>query len=78
MSISYKKLLKLLADNGITAYSIKKDKFINQETLQSIKKGYSISMTNLSKICERLHCQPRDLIEWEDDGKHNERPKPDK
>ena len=78
MSISYEKLLKVLASNGITTHSIKKDKILSQDTLQSIKKGYSISMTTLSHLCERFHCQPSDLIAWEDDGKHNERPKKDK
>lgn len=40
--IYYGKLLKLLEDNGITSYTIKKEKLIGQETYRKIKSGTGI------------------------------------
>lgn len=40
--IYYGKLLKLFEENGITSYTIKKEKLIGQETLKKIKSGTGI------------------------------------
>jgi DNA-binding Xre family transcriptional regulator len=74
VSIKYDKLLKEMEKGGLTSYSIKnKDSgVISQSTLRRIQAGQSITMTSLSKICERLKKQPKALIEWVDDGEHNE------
>ena len=75
MSISYKKLLFILKERGINSNTIKQENLISQATLQNIKNGYSISISSLSRLCARLRCQPGELLEWIDDGKHNENPK---
>ena len=72
LSISYEKLIEMLEKHGINSYTIKMDKLISYDTLKRIKSGSSISITSLSRLCERMKCQPQDLIEWIDDGKHNE------
>ena len=40
--IYYGKLLKLLEENNITSYTIKKEKLIGQETLKKLKSGTGI------------------------------------
>ena len=40
--IYYGKLLKLLEDNGINSYTIKKEKIIGQETYRKLKTGTGI------------------------------------
>lgn len=40
--IYYGKLLKLFEENGITSYTLKKEKLIGQETLKKLKSGTGI------------------------------------
>lgn len=65
MAISYKKLFDLLEANGWTTYKIRQEKLIGQGTLTALKNGTGgLDSKTISRICERLHCHPGDLMEY--------------
>ena len=67
MPIKYDKLLKMMADKGLTSYKIKKDNIIGQATFQKIKAGGDIDTRTISKLCKILECQPGDIMEYVDE-----------
>ena len=67
MAIVYNKLLKKMSDNGITSYTIKRDKIIGQATYKKIKEGGDIDTRSIGKLCKLLHCQPGDILEYVND-----------
>jgi len=64
MPIKYDKLIKLMQDNGITSYTLKKDKIIGQATYKKIMEGGDIDTRTIAKMCELLNCQPGDILEY--------------
>ena len=65
MPISYRKLLGMLNERGITSYKItKKDKIIGQSTYKKIQDGEHISTKTIETLCEYLKCQPGDILEY--------------
>lgn len=65
MPIKYEKLLKLLDERGYTSYRIRKEKILGQATLTAIKNGTGgLDHRSISKLCETLHCQPGDIMEY--------------
>lgn len=62
--IIFDKLLAKMKENGITTYKIRKDKIISEHTLQSIRKNKSITTDSIAALCEVLHCQPGDIMEY--------------
>ena len=70
MPISYRKLLEMLNERGITSYKItKKDKIIGQRTYKKIKESEHISTKTIEALCEYLDCQPGDILEYDPDNK---------
>ena len=67
MPIKYDKLLKMMADKGLTSYKIKKDKIIGQATFQKIKSGGDIDTRTIARLCKVLECQPGDIMEYVDE-----------
>lgn len=64
MPISYAKMIKLFEAKGITSYTIKKDQVIGQASYKKIHEGGHIDTRTIEKLCEYLHCQPGDLMEY--------------
>ena len=64
MPIKYDKLIKLMKGNGITSYTLKKDKIIGQATYKKIMEGGDIDTRTIAKMCELLKCQPGDILEY--------------
>lgn len=64
MPIIYNKLLKKMKEHGVTSYTIKRDKIIGQATMKKIKEGGDIDTRTINKLCELLHCQPGDILEY--------------
>lgn len=65
MAISYDKLFDLLESKGWTTYRIRKEKLIGQGTLTALKNGTGgLDSKTISRICERLNCQPGDIMEY--------------
>lgn len=67
MPIKYDKLLKMMADKGLTSYKIKKDNIIGQATFQKIKSGGDIDTRTIARLCKVLECQPGDIMEYVDE-----------
>ena len=64
--IRYKKdILQALKDAGYNTYRLQKEKLISGSTMQKLRRGdTSLTIDNLNAICDMLHCQPGDLLEW--------------
>lgn len=71
MSISYAKLIKIMQDRGINSTIIKYENLIGQASWKKIKEGGEIDTRTIHKLCERLRCQPGELLEWVDDHMTN-------
>ena len=68
MSISYRKLLAIFKERGITSYTIKKDNVIGQASYRKIQEGGHIDTRTIESLCKYLHCQPGDILEYVDEG----------
>lgn len=65
MPIQYKiDMLAALKAAGYNTNRLRKDKLLAEGVIQSLRDGKSISFSNLAKLCELLHCQPGDLMEY--------------
>lgn len=71
--IRYKmNVLQALKEAGYTTYRLQKEKLISAGTVQKIRDGdTSLSIEMVNTICDLLHCQPGDLLEWYPDEDHN-------
>lgn len=65
--IVFNKLLALMEEKGLTTYRIRKEKIISEGTLQSIRKGKSITTDSIASLCAALDCQPGDIMEYVSD-----------
>lgn len=68
MSISYRKLLAIFKERGITSYTIKKDNVIGQASYRKIQEGGHIDTRTIESLCKYLHCQPGDIMEYIDES----------
>lgn len=76
--LSFAPLENFLAEKGIRKTTLKTEKIINGGTYTFIasamktpvKEGLSISAIN--SLCEYLHCQPGDIMEWVPDAVEGE------
>lgn len=65
MPMKYDKLLLMFKERGITTYQIRKDNIISQAAWQKIRTGKGdIDTRTISRLCEILHCQPGDIMEY--------------
>lgn len=62
--IVYDKLIALMKERGLTTYQIRKQHIITEDTLQRIRKNRNITMDSVAALCEALHCQPGDILEY--------------
>lgn len=76
MSLRFKvDILEELKRKGINTNKLRKEKLLSEGVIQALREKKPISWANISKICEMLHCQPGDLMEYvpeEDDTDKNE------
>lgn len=72
MAVSYNGLWKLLIDKNKKKTDLIDEIGISSSTLAKMSKGEEISMSILSKICEKYDCDYADLINYEKslDEKH--------
>lgn len=62
--ISYEKAFKLMKQRDISSYYIRKNHIISEATLQNMRTNKPIRTDSICALCELLHCQPGDLIEY--------------
>lgn len=74
MSVSYKKLWKLLIDRDMKKKDLRMATGISTTTLAKMGRNENVSTEILSKICEALNCDIGDVMEMipdtQRDGTH--------
>ena len=68
MTVSYKKLWKLLIDKDMMKKDLQKEAGISWATLTKMSKGETVSTEVLMKVCKVLHCDVGDIVEFIDNG----------
>ena len=72
MSISYKKLWKLLIDKEMMKKDLQREAGISWASVTKMSKGEVVGTEILMKVCKTLHCDIGDIIEViEDDNTEN-------
>ena len=67
MSVSYKKLWKLLIDKGMRKKDLQLAAGISSGVITKMGKGEAVTTTVLAKICKVLDCNIGDIMEFVDD-----------
>lgn len=67
MQISYKKLWKLLIDKDMKKKDLQSKADISWTTITKMSKNEKVSLDMLMKICETLHCNIGDVMEFVSD-----------
>lgn len=68
MSVSYKKLWKLLIDHNMNKGELAKATKMSASTLAKLGKNETVSMDILVRICTVLKCDIGDIVEVVSDG----------
>ena len=71
MAVSYNGLWKLLIDKNKKKTDLIDDIGMSSSTLAKMSKGEEISMSVLSKICEKYGCDFGDLVNYVDEVKED-------
>lgn len=76
MPLNYKiNVLQALKERGYTTVKLRKDKLLAEGVIQSLRESKPISWVNISRLCELLHCQPGDIMEYVPDDTTDTEPK---
>lgn len=57
-------VLAALKEAGYSSYRLRKEKIINESSIQQLRNGELVSWKIFNTICSLLECQPGELIEW--------------
>lgn len=68
MTVSYKKLWKLLIDKDMMKKDLQVKANISWATVTKMSKNETVSMEVLMKICQTLDCRIEDIVEFVPDG----------
>lgn len=73
MPFKYDKLFELLKEKGISSYKIRQENLISQAALTKMKNGTgNVDTRTLERLCKLLHCQPGDIMEYEEETTNNQ------
>lgn len=67
MTISYKKLWKMLIDKDMLKKDLQKAAGISWASVTKMSKGEAVSMEILMKVCKALHCDVGEIVEFIED-----------
>ena len=67
MSISYKKLWKLLIDKNMKKKDLQKAAGLSSASITKLGKNENVNTETLAKICNALQCDVCDIMEMVDD-----------
>ena len=76
MSVSYKKLWKLLIDKDMNKTELRLAIGASSATMAKLSRGDDVSMDTLSRICETLQCNVGDIMDFVVDKKRKGGPRP--
>ena len=68
MTVSYKKLWKLLIDKDMKKKDLEKAAGISNYVISKMNKGENITVDIVGKISRALNCTPNDIMEFSDDS----------
>lgn len=69
MPITYKfDVLQALKNAGYNTSRIRKEKLLAESTLQKLRCGEMVAISNIETICKLLCCQPGDILEYKEEG----------
>ncbi len=63
MSVSYKKLFKLLIDKDLKKKDLRKMAGIGNSTMTKLANNENVTMEVMAKICSALDCKIDDVVE---------------
>ncbi len=63
MSVSYKKIFKLLIDRNIRKKDLKEMASIGNSTMTKLANNENVTMEVIAKICTALKCEMGDIVE---------------
>lgn len=72
LRISYKKLWKILIDKDMKKGDLQAAAGIGWAAVAKLSKDEKVSMAVLMKVCEALHCNIGDIVEFVPDDKASE------
>lgn len=72
MSVSYKRLWKLLIDKDMKKKDLVETAGISTYTINKLNRGDNVTTDVLVKICKALNCSFDDIMEVVDDNAKNE------
>lgn len=65
MPMKYKlDILKSLKDKGYNTTSLRKEHILSEGTIQKFRNGEMVSTDTITTLCNLLHCQPGDILEY--------------
>lgn len=68
MPVKYKiNILSALKEAGFNTSRLRREKLLAESTIQQLRTGHLVSWVNIGRICELLHCQPGDILEFVED-----------
>ncbi len=67
MTVSYKKLWKMLIDKDMLKKDLQKAAGISWASVTKMSKGEAVSMEILMKVCKTLHCDIGEIVEFIED-----------
>lgn len=67
MSVSYKKLWKLLIDKNMKKKDLELLSGVSHYTINKLNKGENITTEVLGRICKALDCNINDIMEFVED-----------
>jgi len=62
--VSYNRLWKLLIDKGLNKKELIKLSGVSSSSIAKLTKGQNVTTDVLSKICEALDCDFKDIMEY--------------
>ena len=72
MAISYNKMWKLLVDKKMSKADLRKAANIAPNTMTKLRRDEPVNLAILGRICDVLHCDYGDLMQYLPDGKTND------
>lgn len=66
MSVTYKKLFKLLIDKDMKKQDLAEEAKISPATISKMAAGENVTMEVVEKVCRALNCKIDDIAEFKD------------
>ena len=69
MGLTYKfDVLEALKNAGYTTYRLRSEKLLSESTVQKLRQGEMVAISNIEVFCRLLNCQPGDILEYKGEG----------